>query len=181
MFSSEGAKDSVAFIAETKEFVCNLATFDLREQMNATSAPLPRGDDEMERAGLDAAPSRLVQAAARGGRALRAGMQAAADRRSSTTSTASRSTAMSCSARWSASISTIASSGTAGSTRPRCSRSPAAATTNTPWSKACSRCGGRPPEAAAVAGHLTVKYSPQRTLLVTFRSHHSVSDLTISA
>ena len=40
MFSSEGVKDSVSFIAETGEFVCNLATWDLREQMNATSAPL---------------------------------------------------------------------------------------------------------------------------------------------
>ena len=40
MFSSEGAKDSVAFAEETKEFVCSLATFDLRDQMNGTSAPL---------------------------------------------------------------------------------------------------------------------------------------------
>jgi flavin reductase (DIM6/NTAB) family NADH-FMN oxidoreductase RutF len=40
MFASEGRKDSVTFIAETREFVCNLATWDLREQMNATSAPL---------------------------------------------------------------------------------------------------------------------------------------------
>ena len=43
MFSSEGAKDSVAFAEETKEFVCNLAVFELREQMNQTSAPLERG------------------------------------------------------------------------------------------------------------------------------------------
>ena len=61
MFASEGRKDSVAFIAETGEFVCNLATWDLREQMNATSAPLPRGINEMERAGLAPAPSRLVK------------------------------------------------------------------------------------------------------------------------
>src|SRR5256885_728740 len=33
MFSSEGAKDSVAFAEETKEFVCSLATFDLRDKM----------------------------------------------------------------------------------------------------------------------------------------------------
>src|SRR5262245_66476963 len=39
MFASEGRKDSVAFAEETKEFVCNLATWDLREQMNGTSAP----------------------------------------------------------------------------------------------------------------------------------------------
>jgi flavin reductase (DIM6/NTAB) family NADH-FMN oxidoreductase RutF len=61
MFSSEGLKDSVSFIAETGEFVCNLATWDLREAMNATSAPLPRGVNEMERAGLAPAPSRLVK------------------------------------------------------------------------------------------------------------------------
>jgi flavin reductase (DIM6/NTAB) family NADH-FMN oxidoreductase RutF len=61
MFASEGRKDSVAFIEETGEFVCNLATWDLREQMNATSAPLLRGVNEMERAGLKPAPSRLVK------------------------------------------------------------------------------------------------------------------------
>jgi flavin reductase (DIM6/NTAB) family NADH-FMN oxidoreductase RutF len=61
MFASEGRKDSVSFIAETGEFVCNLATWDLREAMNATSAPLPRGVSEMERAGLTSAPSRLVK------------------------------------------------------------------------------------------------------------------------
>jgi flavin reductase (DIM6/NTAB) family NADH-FMN oxidoreductase RutF len=61
MFSSEGAKDSVAFAEETKEFVCSLATFDLRDQMNGTSAPLPRGECEMKATGLEAAPSRLVK------------------------------------------------------------------------------------------------------------------------
>jgi flavin reductase (DIM6/NTAB) family NADH-FMN oxidoreductase RutF len=61
MFSSEGLKDSVSFIAETGEFVCNLATWDLREAMNATSAPLQRGVNEMERGGLAPAPSRLVK------------------------------------------------------------------------------------------------------------------------
>jgi flavin reductase (DIM6/NTAB) family NADH-FMN oxidoreductase RutF len=61
MFASEGHKDSVSFIEETREFVCNLATWDLREAMNATSAPLARGVNEMERAGLAPAPSRLVK------------------------------------------------------------------------------------------------------------------------
>lgn len=61
MFSSEGLKDSVTFIAETGEFVCNLATWDLREAVNASSAPFPRGVNEMERAGLAPAPSRLVK------------------------------------------------------------------------------------------------------------------------
>src|SRR5690348_823276 len=61
MFSSEGRKDSLTFISETGEFVCNLATWDLRDAMNATSATLPRGTNEMQAAGLDAAPSRLVK------------------------------------------------------------------------------------------------------------------------
>jgi flavin reductase (DIM6/NTAB) family NADH-FMN oxidoreductase RutF len=61
MFSSEGLKDSAAFVEQTGEFVCNLATWDLREAMNATSAPLPRGVNEMRRAGLEPAASRLVK------------------------------------------------------------------------------------------------------------------------
>jgi flavin reductase (DIM6/NTAB) family NADH-FMN oxidoreductase RutF len=59
-FSSRGAKDSSTFATEIREFVWNLVTFDLREAMNETSAPLPRGMSEFERAGLEMAPSRLV-------------------------------------------------------------------------------------------------------------------------
>jgi flavin reductase (DIM6/NTAB) family NADH-FMN oxidoreductase RutF len=61
MFSSEGRKDTVSFIRETGEFVCNLATWDLREAMNRTSAPMPRGVNEMKEAGLEPASSRLVK------------------------------------------------------------------------------------------------------------------------
>jgi flavin reductase (DIM6/NTAB) family NADH-FMN oxidoreductase RutF len=60
-FSSEGRKDSVSFVEETGEFVCNLATWDLRAAMNATSAPLARGKSEFEHAGLAQEPSRLVK------------------------------------------------------------------------------------------------------------------------
>src|SRR5215212_3450871 len=60
-FSSDGRKDAVTFVEETGEFVCNFATFDLREPLNATSAPLPRGESEMLHAGLTAAASRLVR------------------------------------------------------------------------------------------------------------------------
>lgn len=60
-FSSEGFKDAVAFISETKEFVCNLATWDLRDAMNSTSATLPRGQSEFEHAGLEQEPSSLVK------------------------------------------------------------------------------------------------------------------------
>jgi flavin reductase (DIM6/NTAB) family NADH-FMN oxidoreductase RutF len=59
-FSSKSAKDSATFAGVLREFVWNLVTFELREQMNATSAPLPRGRSEFERAGLEMAPSRLV-------------------------------------------------------------------------------------------------------------------------
>ena len=61
MFSSEGRKDSLEFVEETREFVCNLATWDLRHQMNQTSAPYPRGVNEITEAGLTAAPSRLIK------------------------------------------------------------------------------------------------------------------------
>lgn len=60
-FSSDGAKDALAFAEETGEFVCSLATFDLREAMNATSAPLPRGTSEFGPAGVTPAPCRLVR------------------------------------------------------------------------------------------------------------------------
>ena len=61
LFSSEGLKDSAAFVEETKEFVCNLATFDLRNEMNNTSGDYPRGVNEMEECGVTPAPSRLVR------------------------------------------------------------------------------------------------------------------------
>ena len=61
MFGSENRKDSVSFIEETGEFVCSLATWDLRAQMNMTSAPFARGINEMERAGLAPAASVLVK------------------------------------------------------------------------------------------------------------------------
>jgi flavin reductase (DIM6/NTAB) family NADH-FMN oxidoreductase RutF len=61
LFSSEGLKDSLLFVEETREFVCNLATFDLRQAMMATAEAFPRGVNEMEEAGLMPAPSRLVR------------------------------------------------------------------------------------------------------------------------
>ncbi len=61
MFSSAGRKDAITFAEEGGEFVCSLATFDLREAVNATSAPLPRGESEFGFAGLTPAPSRKVR------------------------------------------------------------------------------------------------------------------------
>ncbi len=37
-----------------------MATWDLRDAMNLTSAPLPRGESEADYAGIEMAPSRLV-------------------------------------------------------------------------------------------------------------------------
>jgi flavin reductase (DIM6/NTAB) family NADH-FMN oxidoreductase RutF len=59
-FSSTGRKDSVSLANETDEFVWNLANWELREAMNASSATLPRGDSEFEHSGLEMAPSRRV-------------------------------------------------------------------------------------------------------------------------
>lgn len=67
MFSANGvkaeesrAKDSVTNVEETGEFVANLVTWDLREQMVQTSAPLAHGQSESDFAGLDLVASRLV-------------------------------------------------------------------------------------------------------------------------
>jgi flavin reductase (DIM6/NTAB) family NADH-FMN oxidoreductase RutF len=61
LFSSEGPKDSLVFVEETREFVCNLATFDLRHAVVETSAQFPRGVNEMAQSGLAPAPCRLVR------------------------------------------------------------------------------------------------------------------------
>lgn len=61
VLGSSGRKDSMRNIEETGEFVCNLATWDLRRAMNQTSAAYPHGVDEMEKVGLTPAPSRFVQ------------------------------------------------------------------------------------------------------------------------
>ena len=60
MFSSAGPKDSATFAGSGGEFVWNMPTYELREQMNETSRTLPRGESEFERAGLEMAASTLV-------------------------------------------------------------------------------------------------------------------------
>ena len=57
----KGAKDTLANIRATQEFVCSIATWETREAMNTTSAHVDRGVDEMKLAGLAPAPSRLVK------------------------------------------------------------------------------------------------------------------------
>ena len=59
-FSSIGYKDTVRNIEATGEFVWNLATRPLAEQMNQTCAAVPPDTSEFELAGLTPAPCRLV-------------------------------------------------------------------------------------------------------------------------
>lgn len=60
MFSSGGRKDSQRNAEETGEFVCSLATFELRDAMNRTSQHVGPEVDEMEMAGLTPAASKMV-------------------------------------------------------------------------------------------------------------------------
>jgi len=55
------AKDTLANVRQTGEFVYNMATFDLVEAMNASSTPLAAGTDEFEFAGLKKAASLKVR------------------------------------------------------------------------------------------------------------------------
>lgn len=59
-FSSIGWKDTVANVEATGEFVWNLATRELAEQMNATSESIAPEQDEFVRGGLTPAPSTSV-------------------------------------------------------------------------------------------------------------------------
>jgi len=60
-FCSVGAKDSLANARETGEFVWNLATRDLAEAMNASSAAASPETDEFVLAGLETLPSAKVR------------------------------------------------------------------------------------------------------------------------
>ena len=59
-FSSMGWKDSAENARVSGEFVWNLVTVELAEQMNASSATVSAAVDEFELAGLAKAPSRLI-------------------------------------------------------------------------------------------------------------------------
>jgi flavin reductase (DIM6/NTAB) family NADH-FMN oxidoreductase RutF len=62
VIGSSGMKDSLANIEATAEFVINIATYDLREQMNISSARVAPDVDEFKLSGLTPAPSRFVKA-----------------------------------------------------------------------------------------------------------------------
>jgi len=61
VFSSAGMKDSLRNIEQNGEFVCSLANWDLRYEMNATSAAVPYGVDEFPLATLTGVASSLVK------------------------------------------------------------------------------------------------------------------------
>lgn len=54
-------KDTLNNVLATKQFVVNLATEELTEAMNATSATLPPDENEFDYAGLTSVPSMLVK------------------------------------------------------------------------------------------------------------------------
>ena len=56
-----GEKDSLSNVREVPEFVFNLCTYELREQMNLTAANSPRDVNEMAAAGLAAAESTSIR------------------------------------------------------------------------------------------------------------------------
>ena len=62
VLGSGGRKDTLRNIQDTDEFALSLATFDLREQMNASSANVAHGVDEFALAGLGKAACRFIAA-----------------------------------------------------------------------------------------------------------------------
>ncbi|MBN9428399.1 MAG: flavin reductase family protein [Burkholderiales bacterium] len=60
-FTVLGRKDTLRNVEATGEFVVNMASRELAEQMSLTSADLPPGHDEMQFAGLEPAASTLVR------------------------------------------------------------------------------------------------------------------------
>jgi flavin reductase (DIM6/NTAB) family NADH-FMN oxidoreductase RutF len=62
VYGSGGRKNSVENIEATREFAVNLATHDLREKMNMTSATVSPDVDEFDLSGLEKATCRLIKA-----------------------------------------------------------------------------------------------------------------------
>ncbi len=60
-FASTGIKDSLRNLGEVPQFVANIVTMHVLEQMNFTAADFPRDESEFGWAGLTAAPSAKVK------------------------------------------------------------------------------------------------------------------------
>ncbi len=66
MFGANGntgdrTKDSLGNVEETGEFVCNMSTWALRDQMSTSSASVGSGINEFELAGLKTEPAQMVK------------------------------------------------------------------------------------------------------------------------
>jgi len=59
--SARAGTDTARNVNATSEFVVNMATYDMKDLINATSAVLPAEIDEAEMAGLEMLPSELVK------------------------------------------------------------------------------------------------------------------------
>lgn len=59
--NKDGKKDTLRNIEKTKEFVCNVATWKLRDQVNESSAALDPKTNEFHTVGLEAIPSYMVK------------------------------------------------------------------------------------------------------------------------
>jgi flavin reductase (DIM6/NTAB) family NADH-FMN oxidoreductase RutF len=62
MFSASKSKHSARNAQDTGEFVCNMATYDLRDAVNITAQPVGPEVDEAALAGLEMIPSTIVKA-----------------------------------------------------------------------------------------------------------------------
>jgi flavin reductase (DIM6/NTAB) family NADH-FMN oxidoreductase RutF len=60
VFASTGVKDTLRNVRASGEFVVNLVTQPVVEDMNATAANLPHGEDEFDWFGIETAPSQVV-------------------------------------------------------------------------------------------------------------------------
>lgn len=61
-FTSVGVKDTLTNVRSSGEFVINIVTIELIDQMNHTAANFPADEDEFAHAGLTPVPSRTVSA-----------------------------------------------------------------------------------------------------------------------
>lgn len=60
VFSSSGVKDTITNLRGLGEFVANIVSMDVVEQMNFTSTDFPPGEDEFRWAGLTPVPAQTV-------------------------------------------------------------------------------------------------------------------------
>ena len=60
MFASYGSKDSQINIEQTGEFICNVASWDLRERVHKSGATVPPDVDEFDLVGLSKQSAELV-------------------------------------------------------------------------------------------------------------------------